>query len=104
MKNQLSSPVNVEDISDTEREEIYECSNAGRKRNYHNILERKRRNHIKDGYWKLRDSIPDVEGKKVSRIQILKRAVERISFLRANIKKRELYVRELKLRLKNEEF
>ncbi|GBN20305.1 hypothetical protein AVEN_83398-1 [Araneus ventricosus] len=93
--------VNVDDISDTERDELYEGASAGRKRNYHNILERKRRNHIKDGYLKLRDSIPDVERKKVSRIQILKRAVEHMRHLKAEIKRREMYCQELKLRLKS---
>ncbi|GIY17101.1 BHLH domain-containing protein [Caerostris darwini] len=94
--------VTVDDFSDGERDDFYEGPNAGRKRTYHNILERKRRNHIKDGYVKLRDVIPDIEGKKVSRIQILKRAVEHIGFLKAEVKKREMHFREVKLRLKNE--
>ena len=36
------------------------------KRAHHNALERKRRDHIKDSFTGLRDSIPSLVGEKVS--------------------------------------
>jgi Max protein len=37
------------------------------KRAHHNALERKRRDHIKDSFCKLRDAIPSMQGDKLSR-------------------------------------
>jgi len=37
------------------------------KRAHHNALERKRRDHIKDSFCKLRDAIPSLQGDKLSR-------------------------------------
>jgi hypothetical protein len=39
---------------------------ADKKRAHHNALERKRRDHIKDSFIILRDTIPNVKGEKVS--------------------------------------
>jgi hypothetical protein len=36
------------------------------KRAHHNALERKRRDHIKDSFTVLRDSVPSLNGEKVS--------------------------------------
>ncbi|KAK3093705.1 hypothetical protein FSP39_019081 [Pinctada imbricata] len=52
------------------------------KRAHHNALERKRRDHIKDSFHSLRDSVPALQGEKVSRAQILKKAADYISFMR----------------------
>ncbi|CAH1163852.1 unnamed protein product [Phaedon cochleariae] len=53
------------------------------KRAHHNALERKRRDHIKDSFSSLRDSVPALNGEKVaSRAQILKKAAEYILFMR----------------------
>lgn len=53
------------------------------KRAHHNALERKRRDHIKDSFSSLRDSVPALNGEKVaSRAQILKKAAEYIQFMR----------------------
>ncbi|CAK1550558.1 unnamed protein product [Leptosia nina] len=53
------------------------------KRAHHNALERKRRDHIKDSFTSLRDSVPALQGEKVaSRAQILKKAAEYIQFMR----------------------
>lgn len=38
------------------------------KRAHHNALERKRRDHIKDSFSGLRDSVPSLQGEKVSLI------------------------------------
>ncbi|XP_073950437.1 protein max-like isoform X3 [Choristoneura fumiferana] len=55
-------------------------------RAHHNALERKRRDHIKDSFTSLRDSVPALQGEKVvckaSRAQILKKAAEYIQFMR----------------------
>lgn len=52
------------------------------KRAHHNALERKRRDHIKDSFTSLRDSVPSLQGEKASRAQILKKAAEYIQFMR----------------------
>eukprot|EP00088_Acartia_fossae_P043984 TRINITY_DN46584_c0_g1_i1.p1 TRINITY_DN46584_c0_g1~~TRINITY_DN46584_c0_g1_i1.p1 ORF type:complete len:153 (-),score=26.39 TRINITY_DN46584_c0_g1_i1:138-575(-) len=52
------------------------------KRAHHNALERKRRDHIKDSFTGLKDSIPTLQGDKISRAQILKKATEYIVFMR----------------------
>ncbi|CAL8089069.1 unnamed protein product [Orchesella dallaii] len=52
------------------------------KRAHHNMLERKRRDHIKDSFISLRDSVPSLHGEKSSRAQILKKAAEYIQFMR----------------------
>jgi len=53
------------------------------KRAHHNMLERKRRDHIKDSFISLRDSVPSLHGEKQSsRAQILKKAAEYIQFMR----------------------
>merc|ERR1712212_735603 len=57
------------------------------KRAHHNALERKRRDHIKDSFNGLKDSIPSMQGNEKmsrasSRAQILKRATEYIQFIR----------------------
>ncbi|KAK7488351.1 hypothetical protein BaRGS_00020325 [Batillaria attramentaria] len=52
------------------------------KRAHHNALERKRRDHIKDSFHSLRDSVPSLQGEKVSRAQILKKAADYITFMR----------------------
>jgi len=52
------------------------------KRAHHNALERKRRDHIKDSFTSLRDSVPSLSGEKSSRAQILKKAADYIQFMR----------------------
>lgn len=52
------------------------------KRAHHNLLERKRRDHIKDSFSVLRDSIPSLQGEKASRAQILNKATEFIKHMR----------------------
>ncbi|XP_062863786.1 protein max-like isoform X2 [Trichomycterus rosablanca] len=52
------------------------------KRAHHNALERKRRDHIKDSFHGLRDSVPALQGEKASRAHILDKATEYIQFMR----------------------
>ncbi|XP_015417040.1 PREDICTED: protein max isoform X4 [Myotis davidii] len=40
------------------------CSEEADKRAHHNALERKRRDHIKDSFHSLRDSVPSLQGEK----------------------------------------
>jgi hypothetical protein len=40
------------------------------KRAHHNALERKRRDHIKDSFTSLRESVPALQGEKVVRVTI----------------------------------
>jgi len=53
------------------------------KRAHHNALERKRRDHIKESFHSLRDSVPSLNGEKgsASRAQILKQATDYIQFM-----------------------
>ncbi|XP_022333813.1 protein max-like isoform X3 [Crassostrea virginica] len=73
-------------MSDEDRE--VEIESDAEKRAHHNALERKRRDHIKDSFHSLRDSVPSLQGEKVgsqekvSRAQILKKAADYISFMR----------------------
>jgi len=78
------------DDSDSTRQPIPRQGSSGsqyysqaEKRAHHNALERKRRDHIKDSFSSLRDSVPSLNGEKVaSRAQILKKAAEYIIFMR----------------------
>jgi len=71
-------------MSDEERD--VDIESDADKRAHHNALERKRRDHIKDSFTSLRDSVPSLLGEKLSakasRAQILKKAAEYISFMR----------------------
>lgn len=40
------------------------------KRAHHNALERKRRDHIKDSFTSLRESVPALQGEKVVRVTL----------------------------------
>nr|CAD7453584.1 unnamed protein product [Timema tahoe] len=61
---------------------------SAEKRAHHNALERKRRDHIKDSFSSLRESVPALQGEKVvssskvSRALILKKAADYIQFMR----------------------
>jgi Max protein len=52
------------------------------RRAHHNALERKRRDHIKDSFYQLRDSIPQATGEKISRAAILNKATDFIKEMR----------------------
>ncbi|XP_067938880.1 protein max-like [Watersipora subatra] len=53
-------------------------ANPADKRAHHNALERKRRDHIKESFNGLRDTLPKIRGEKASRAQILKCATDYI--------------------------
>uniref|UniRef100_A0A8C6WSW4 Protein max n=1 Tax=Neogobius melanostomus TaxID=47308 RepID=A0A8C6WSW4_9GOBI len=61
---------------------VIDSSSIADKRAHHNALERKRRDHIKDSFHGLRDSVPALQGEKASRAQILDKATEYIQFMR----------------------
>ncbi|XP_030575415.1 protein max-like isoform X2 [Archocentrus centrarchus] len=65
----------------SENDDIEVDSDAD-KRAHHNALERKRRDHIKDSFHSLRDSVPSLQGEKASRAQILDKATEYIQYMR----------------------
>ncbi|XP_059610395.1 protein max isoform X4 [Phlebotomus argentipes] len=67
-------------MSDDDRD--IDIESDAEKRAHHNALERKRRDHIKDSFTSLRDSVPSLQGEKASRAQILKKAAEYIQFMR----------------------
>ncbi|NP_001267841.1 MYC associated factor X [Hydra vulgaris] len=66
------------------------------KRAHHNALERKRRDHIKDSFTGLRDSVPSLEGEKSSRAQILHKATEHIQYMRRKNHAHQADIDELK--------
>ncbi|KAM6392605.1 LOW QUALITY PROTEIN: protein max [Pluvialis apricaria] len=71
---------------------VRRCSLRADKRAHHNALERKRRDHIKDSFHSLRDSVPSLQGERgefmergparASRAQILDKATEYIQYMR----------------------
>ncbi|XP_035472680.1 protein max isoform X3 [Scophthalmus maximus] len=77
-----------DDIEVDSDEESPRYHNVADKRAHHNALERKRRDHIKDSFHSLRDSVPALQGEKVgkpqpaSRAQILDKATEYIQYMR----------------------
>ncbi|KAI0223398.1 Protein max [Lamellibrachia satsuma] len=58
-----------------------EFATQAEKRAHHNALERKRRDHIKESFHSLRDSVPALQGEKASRAQILKQATDYIQYM-----------------------
>ncbi|XP_076023243.1 protein max isoform X2 [Genypterus blacodes] len=85
----------IDDIEVDSDEESPRYGNVADKRAHHNALERKRRDHIKDSFHSLRDSVPALQGEKVgdtrrtdqstkqaSRAQILDKATEYIQYMR----------------------
>ncbi|PAV84481.1 hypothetical protein WR25_18289 [Diploscapter pachys] len=86
--------------------QVQDDSNSGKshspsledRRAHHNELERRRRDHIKDHFMVLRDSIPLIDGEKPSRALILKRAVEYISLMQSKLQEHQKREEELKKR------
>lgn len=66
------------------------------KRAHHNALERKRRDHIKESFNGLRDSVPSLEGEKSSRAQILNKATEYIQIMRTKNQSHQQDIEDLK--------
>lgn len=54
----------------------YLNQNGDIKRSHHNVLERKRRDLIKDSFTKLKDVVPTLSSERASRAQILKKAAD----------------------------
>ncbi|XP_077994371.1 protein max-like isoform X4 [Glandiceps talaboti] len=67
-------------MSDDDRD--IDIESDAEKRAHHNALERKRRDHIKDSFNGLKESVPTLQGEKASRAQILNKATEYIQFMR----------------------
>ncbi|XP_033888250.1 protein max isoform X4 [Acipenser ruthenus] len=80
----MSDNDDIEVDSDEEQPGFHSVAD---KRAHHNALERKRRDHIKDSFHSLRDSVPALQGEKqsikqASRAQILDKATEYIQYMR----------------------
>lgn len=65
------------------------------KRSHHNVLERKRRDLIKDSFSKLREAVPTLHNEKASRAQILKKAADFIQSIHQRNEKTIADIREL---------
>ncbi|XP_046366149.1 protein max-like isoform X10 [Haliotis rufescens] len=83
-------------MSDEDRD--VDVESDAEKRAHHNALERKRRDHIKESFHSLRDSVPALEGEKVSvsRAQILKKAADYIQFMRRKNHSHQQDIEDLK--------
>ncbi|ENN72757.1 hypothetical protein HUJ04_013339 [Dendroctonus ponderosae] len=65
------------------------------KRAHHNALERKRRDHIKDSFTNLHNSVPVLQGQKASRAQILHKSAEYITVMKKRTNDARLYISDL---------
>lgn len=99
----MSEDENLDVESDEEESSDNKSRNANNqyfsqaeKRAHHNALERKRRDHIKDSFTSLRDSVPSLQGEKASRAQILKKAAEYIQFMRRKNNSHQQDIEDLK--------
>ncbi|XP_064399308.1 mucin-2-like isoform X3 [Halichondria panicea] len=72
------------------------------KREHHNLLERRRRDHIKESFYDLRDCLPQLRGEKVSRAHILNKATEYIRNMQKCGSSREVHTDIDSLKLRNE--
>ncbi|GFY63146.1 hypothetical protein TNIN_391521 [Trichonephila inaurata madagascariensis] len=74
---------------DESNNEQIDVENDTDKRQYHNLLERKRRDNLKDTFSTLREAIPSLKGKRnrASRVEILKAAT---AYLKKNEPKVEI--------------
>nr|KAF6485857.1 MYC associated factor X [Rousettus aegyptiacus] len=86
-----------DDIEVESDEEQPRFQSAADKRAHHNALERKRRDHIKDSFHSLRDSVPSLQGEKASRAQILDKATEYIQYMRRKNHTHQQDIDDLKL-------
>ncbi|XP_011909204.1 protein max isoform X7 [Papio anubis] len=59
-----------DDIEVESDEEQPRFQSAADKRAHHNALERKRRDHIKDSFHSLRDSVPSLQGEKGTKMKL----------------------------------
>ncbi|CAK9294265.1 unnamed protein product [Gordionus sp. m RMFG-2023] len=69
--------------------------NNNGKRAHHNALERRRRDHIKESFYGLRDVVPIIHKSKISRAQILKKATEYLQALISQNKSDQTDIEEM---------
>merc|ERR1712051_1045083 len=65
------------------------------KRALHNLMERKRRDSIKDSFRSLQDSIPNLKGTKLSRAGVLKKTGDHISFMQKKIARDQKDIKDI---------
>ncbi|XP_039253844.1 protein max-like [Styela clava] len=70
------------DVESEDEDRESPAMGTSNKRAHHNALERKRRDHIKESFNGLRDSVPSLEGEKSSRAQILNKATDYIQLMK----------------------
>nr|XP_050050601.2 protein max-like [Dermacentor andersoni] len=81
-------------MNDEERDMGAESDEDRRAR--HNAMERRRRDHIKYSFISLRDALPDMQGVKASRVQILRKAADYIQTMRKKNAAHRVDIEELK--------
>lgn len=67
------------------------------RRAHHNVLERRRRDHLKDSFSQLRDSVPTFRSERASRTEILVQAAD---FIKSRVEQNTLMQQELDALLK----
>ncbi|CAB4018248.1 max isoform X1 [Paramuricea clavata] len=95
----MSDEENIDVESDEETTEDLQPTqflSQADKRAHHNALERKRRDHIKDSFCHLRDSVPSLHGEKASRAQILNKATDYINYMRRKNHSHQTDIEDLK--------
>ncbi|XP_028417543.1 protein max-like [Dendronephthya gigantea] len=95
----MSDEENIDVESDeeaTEDQQPTQFLTQADKRAHHNALERKRRDHIKDSFCHLRDSVPSLHGEKASRAQILNKATDYINYMRRKNHSHQTDIEDLK--------
>jgi Myc proto-oncogene protein len=79
----------------SDSEEICEVG----KRTQHNVLERKRRTDLKNSFFHLRDSVPELEGQeRAPKVVILRKASQYITRLIEEQKRQEREMEQLKIK------
>ena len=68
------------------------------RREHHNELERRRRDHIKDSFDRVKEAIPGMDGQKASRSQVLKRACDYVETMHESIEAQEADIERMKQR------
>jgi hypothetical protein len=84
------------DFSDDESNPKSSPSLDDDRREHHNELERRRRDHIKDQFTALKNTVPLLEGEKSSRALILKRAIDYITLLQVQLKESKMEAEEVR--------
>lgn len=108
LKRDLSIPSELRKVAQKLKSSIGSCSRNSSdseemcesgKRTQHNVLERKRRTDLKNSFFHLRDSVPELEGQeRAPKVVILRKASQYINRLIDEQKRQEREIEQLRLK------